>query len=210
MAPRPRGARTAEAIRQAAVDLFYKHGYDTTSLRDIAEVVGVNVGSLYNHIPSKEQLLFSIMSGVMHDLLASLERALQPYSGAVDRMRAAVECHVTFHAERAKEIFIGNSELRSLSKADRRAVVGLRDRYEQHFLRILEQGAEAGVFHYTDAKLLTYAILATGTQVSAWYKRRGRLSLRQIASTYSDFVLRGLTNDRPQVPFGEVLEVQAS
>jgi TetR/AcrR family transcriptional regulator, cholesterol catabolism regulator len=209
MTPRPRGARTAEAIRQAAVELFYKHGYDTTSLRDIAEVVGVNVGSLYNHIPSKEQLLFSIMSGVMHDLLASLERALEPYSEAVDRMRAAVECHVTFHAERAKEIFVGNSELRSLTKPDR-PVVGLRDRYEANFLRILEQGAEAGVFHYTDAKLLTYAILATGTQVSAWYKTRGRLSLRQIASTYSDFVLRGLTNDQPQVPFGEVLQVQAS
>ena len=117
---------------------------------------------------------------------------------------------MTFHAERAKEIFIGNSELRSLTKADRRAVVGLRDRYEANFLRILEQGAEQGVFHYTDAKLLTYAILATGTQVSAWYKTRGRLSLRQIASTYSDFVLRGLTNDQPQVPFGEVLKVQAS
>jgi TetR/AcrR family transcriptional regulator, cholesterol catabolism regulator len=210
MVPRPRGARTAVAIRRAAVELFYKHGYDTTSLRDIAEVVGVNLGSLYHHIPSMEQLLFSIMSEVMHDLLGSLERALEPYTEAVDRMRAAVECHVTFHADRAKEIFVGNSEPRSLTKPDRRTVVGLRDRYEANFLRTLEQGADAGVFHYTDAKLLTYAILATGTQVSAWYKTRGRLSLRQIASTYSDFVLRGLTNDRPQVPFGEVLEVQAS
>jgi AcrR family transcriptional regulator len=206
MAPRPRGARTAEAIRQAAVDLFYKHGYDTTSLRDIAEVVGVNVGSLYNHIPSKEQLLFSIMSGVMHDLLASLERALQPYTGAVDRMRAAVECHVTFHAERAKEIFIGNSELRSLSEPNLKAVVDLRDRYEATFREILEQGSDAGVFFVADAKLLTYAILATGTQVSSWYRPRGRLSLQQIASMYSDFVLRALTNKEPQVPFGEVLQ----
>ena len=206
MAARPGGARTADAIRQAAVDLFYKHGYQTTTLRGIAEVVGIQVGSLYNHIPSKETLLYSIMSQVMHDLLASLDKALEPYTEPVDRLRAAVECHVMFHAERAKEVFVGNSELRSLGKANRRAVVGLRDRYEATFLQILEQGAEAGVFYFADAKLLTYAIVATGTQVSSWYRPRGRLSLRQIASVYSDFVLRGLTNKEPQVPFGEVLQ----
>jgi TetR/AcrR family transcriptional regulator, cholesterol catabolism regulator len=205
MAARPGGARTAEAIRHAAVDLFYKHGYETTTLRGIADKVGIQVGSLYNHIPSKEKLLYSIMSEVMLDLLASLEKALEPWTEPVDRMRAAVECHVLFHAERAKEVFVGNSELRSLEPADRRAVVGLRDRYEAIFLQILERGGEAGVFWFTDAKLLTYAILATGTQVSSWYKPRGRLSLQQIASTYSDFVLRGLTNKEPQVPYGEVL-----
>jgi TetR/AcrR family transcriptional regulator, cholesterol catabolism regulator len=206
MAARPGGARTADAIRHAAVDLFYKHGYETTTLRGIADKVGIQVGSLYNHIESKEKLLYSIMSEVMLDLLASLEKALEPHTEPVDRMRAAVECHVMFHAERAKEVFVGNSELRSLEPANRRAVVALRDRYEATFLQILEQGGEAGVFYFTDAKLLTYAILATGTQVSSWYRPRGRLTLRQIASIYSDFVLRGLTNKEPQVPFGEVLE----
>ena len=62
------------------------------------------------------------------------------------------------------------------------------------------------MFFVADAKLLTYAILATGTQVSSWYRPRGRLGLQQIASVYSDFVLRGLTNKEPQVPFGEVLQ----
>jgi AcrR family transcriptional regulator len=206
MAARPGGARTADAIRHAAVDLFYKHGYETTTLRGIADKVGIQVGSLYNHIESKEKLLYSIMSEVMLDLLASLEKALEPHTEPVDRMRAAVECHVMFHAERAKEVFVGNSEARSLEPANRRAVVALRDRYEATFLQILERGGEAGVFYFTDAKLLTYAILATGTQVSSWYKPRGRLTLQQIASIYSDFVLRGLTNKEPQVPFGEVLE----
>jgi AcrR family transcriptional regulator len=209
MAARPGGARTADAIRQAAVDLFYKHGYETTTLRGIAEVVGIQVGSLYNHIPSKEKLLYSIMSEVMHDLLESLEKALEPYTDPVDRLRAAVECHVMFHAERAKEVFVGNSELRSLSKANRRDVVELRDRYEAIFRGIVEQGGDAGVFYFTDAKLLTYAIVATGTQVSSWYKARGRLSLQEIASVYSDFVLRGVTNKEPQVAFGEVLQASS-
>ena len=138
MAARPGGARTAEAIRRAAVELFYKHGYEPTTLREIAKVVGIQVGSLYNHIPSKEQLLYSIMSEVMLDLSASLDKALEPYTDPVDRLRAAVECHVMFHAERAKEVFVGNSELRSLSEPNLKAVVDLRDRYEATFRDILE------------------------------------------------------------------------
>lgn len=206
MASRPGGARTASAIRHAAVELFYKRGYEPTTLREIAKVVGIQVGSLYNHIPSKEQLLYSIMSEVMLDLIASLDKALEPYTDPVDRLRAAVECHVMFHAERAKEVFVGNSELRSLSRPNLKAVVDLRDRYEATFRDILEAGAAAGVFFVADAKLLTYVTLATGTQVSSWYRPRGRLSLQQIASVYSDFVLRALTNKEPQVPFGEVLQ----
>lgn len=205
MAVRTGGARTAEAIRQAAVDLFFKHGYETTTLREIASVVGIQVGSLYNHIPSKEKLLYSIMSGVMEDLLENLEQALEPHSDPIDRLRAAVECHVMFHGERAREVFVGNSELRSLEPRRRKAVVALRDRYEQTVRDILEEGAKAGLFHVSDVSLITYAILATGTQVSAWYRPRGRLTLQQIASVYSDFVLRGLTNEKSYVTFGEVL-----
>jgi TetR/AcrR family transcriptional regulator, cholesterol catabolism regulator len=205
MAVRPAGAKTAEAIRSAAVDLFFKHGYQTTTLREIAAAVGIQVGSLYNHIPSKEKLLYSIMSGVMEDLLATLEAALAPHTRPIERLRAAVECHVMFHAERAREVFVGNSELRSLEPRRRKAVVALRDRYEATFREILEDGARAGLFHVSDAKLLTYAILATGTQVSAWYRPRGRLTLQQIASVYSDFVLRGLTNKKSYARFGEVL-----
>ena len=70
------------------------------------------------------------MSGVIEDLIAELEARLEGIDDPVDRLRAAIECHVMFHTDRAREVFIGNSELRSLSEPNRAAVVRLRDRYE--------------------------------------------------------------------------------
>jgi AcrR family transcriptional regulator len=190
--PVARGTRTAEAITEAAIELFWRHGYEATTLREIAAEVGIQVGSLYNHIPSKEELLYSIMSGVIEDLIADVEARLVGIEDPVDRLRAAIECHVMFHADRAREVFIGNSELRSLSEPNRAAVVRLRDRYESIIAAVLRQGINAGAFDLYDVKLTAYAVVSVGTQVSNWYHDNGRLSLPKIAEVYTDLILEGL------------------
>jgi AcrR family transcriptional regulator len=185
---------TAETITAAAVELFFEHGYEATTLRQIAAQVGIQVGSLYNHISSKEELLFSIMSGILEELIADMEAELEGVDDPVDRLRTAVGVHVFFHTARAREVFIGNSELRSLEPAKRRTVVRLRDRYETIFSGIIEDGVRAGVFEVADLKLTTYAVLAMLTQPSSWYQPDGRLDLDKIAEVYGDLILRSLAS----------------
>ena len=143
---------TAELIRSSAIDLFFEHGYEATSLRAIAGEVGIQVGSLYNHLTSKESLLYSIMSTIMEDLLREFDSRLAVVTDSVERLRAAIEVHVFFHTARAREVFIGNSELRSLTAAHRRKVVKLRDQYEERFVDIIERGVADGSFEAPDPK----------------------------------------------------------
>ena len=51
---------TKEKIFDAALDLFSKKGYDSVSLREIAEEVGIKKSSIYSHYPSKEAILMDI------------------------------------------------------------------------------------------------------------------------------------------------------
>ena len=134
-----------------------------------------------------------------------MDAALAGVEDPVEQMQTAIEFHVLFHAERAQEVFVGNSELRSLPPVKRAAVVEARDSYEKVFRKILEDGVRAKVFHTTDVRLVTYGILAMGTHVADWYRPGGRLSLEEIASVYSDFALRALTNASPQVALGDLL-----
>ena len=192
----PVRASTAELIRAAAIELFYEHGYEATSLRAIASDVGIQVGSLYNHLASKEGLLYSIMSDIMEDLLREFDARLIGVTGSEARLRSGVEVHVLFHTARAKEVFIGNSELRSLKPAHRKKVVRLRDVYEQRFIDIIEQGVADGSFDTSDPKLAAWAILAIGTSTSTWFRPDGRLHLESIAGLYNDLVLNGLSTSR--------------
>ncbi len=187
------GETTAEAIQSVALDLFYKRGFQATSLRDIAARVGIQVGSLYNHIASKGELLFEIMETVMLDLIED-QRHVAKTPDVVERMRLLLYHHVKFHGERAREVFIGNSELRSLSRAQRTRIVVLREEYEQVFQNELEDGIRQGKFLPIDVPVTSYGILAMTTWVSSWYSPRGRLSLEEIADIYTAMVLRGIWN----------------
>lgn len=188
-----RGAKTSDDIRSVALDLFYKRGFQATTLRDIAAKVGIQVGSLYNHIASKGELLFEIMETVMLDLLED-QRVVAQTPDVVERMRLLVYHHVKFHGERAEEVFVGNSELRSLSRAQRTRIVALRHEYEQMFQDELQDGIRQGKFLPVDVQITSYGIIAMTTWVSAWYSSRGRLSLEEIADIYTAMVLRGIWN----------------
>ncbi|GCD96983.1 TetR/AcrR family transcriptional regulator [Embleya hyalina] len=191
--PRPTGGvRTADAMHEAAAELFYLHGYEATSLRQVAARIDIQVGSLYNHINGKDDLLRNIMLGVMNDLLAAQRTALRGRTDVVDRLRAAIDCHIRFHAGKAREVFIGNSELRSLGDKDRRTVVAKRDQYEKVLRVLVEEAAAQGRADVVDTRLSVYAIVAIGTHVSTWYRPQGELSIDQIVAKNIVLCLRQL------------------
>ena len=190
------GAKTSVAIREAAAALFFEHGYEATSLRAVAAAVGIQVGSLYNHISGKDELLTDIMVAVMDELEASVEAAVGSAGDSdIARLRAAVDAHIRYHAQHARETFIGNSELRALSAENRKAVLARRSRYEQYMRRlVIKAAAEAGA-ELIDPKLQTFAVLALGMHVASWFRSRGPLSLEKVVDTYTRISLRQMGID---------------
>lgn len=59
--------QSSAKIMQAAFELFAKHGYETTSIAQIAKEAGVSKGLLYNYFSSKEDLLKSLIEQAMHE-----------------------------------------------------------------------------------------------------------------------------------------------
>jgi AcrR family transcriptional regulator len=194
--PRQRAAAgsrgTAQAIFVQAVDLFYQRGYEAATLRDVADAAGVKVATLYNYIVSKQELLFTVMRDVLVDLHRSVEQAIAGEVDPVAQLRAAVRAHMVFHARRPKEVFVGNTELRSLTPEHRDVIVGLRDAYEALFRGVLEEGQAAGVFEVRDVRVATYAVLAMCSGPSAWFSRRGRVAVREMVGMYTRLILRAV------------------
>jgi TetR/AcrR family transcriptional regulator, cholesterol catabolism regulator len=186
------GQQTADAIRTEAARLFATQGYAGTSLRDVASKVGIKVGSLYNHISSKQELLFSVMGHTMDDLEAAMEEAVASREDTLGKLTAFVELHIRFHAERAQEVFIGNSELRSLDETSRREITEKRKRYRSQLEGLILQAGEERSAEIVNAKLHAYSIVAMGTHVAGWYRPDGPMSLDEIVSSYTTITLRSL------------------
>ncbi|MDQ0615151.1 AcrR family transcriptional regulator [Microbacterium sp. W4I4] len=189
------GQQTAAAIRREAAASFVQHGYEATSLRNIAAAVGIKVGSLYNHITSKEDLLLSVMGGTMDDLNSLMDEALDGPIDPVDRLIAFVECHIRFHAERAQEVFIGNTELRSLHAEARAELSEKRREYRKLLESLIVAVGEADEADILNARLHAFSIVAIGTHVAGWYREDGGLPLDEIIEIYTTMVLRSLRVD---------------
>ncbi|MEU8251206.1 TetR/AcrR family transcriptional regulator [Nonomuraea sp. NPDC048916] len=185
MAETSRGTRagtvpTALAIRNAAVELFYRQGFEATSQRQLADAVGLQVASLYNHIKSKEQLLASIMKDVMEQLIAATERAVQAAATPEERLLVFMGEGIRFHAEHRLEALVGNTELRSLSDGNRETVIELRDRYEHLLESILKECVRNGSVQVPDTKMAAFAGVAICVHVASWYRENGRLPLDEV------------------------------
>ena len=185
---------TAQTIREGAAGLFFERGYNATPLRQVALAAGLKVGSLYNHIDSKEDLLLQIMGGVIDDLLERVRHAVADADGgdSVDLLQAALAEHITFHAERAQEVFIGNAELRSLPQGARDVVITMRTDYQSFLEGLVDDAGKAGLADVIDAKFHVYSFVAQATHIAGWFQHGGRFSLEEIVRIYTRFALREL------------------
>ncbi|HVX55253.1 TetR/AcrR family transcriptional regulator [Nocardioides sp.] len=186
------GQATADAIRREAADLFSTHGYEATSLRQVAAKCGITVGSLYNHISSKEDLLLQIMGGTMDELTAQVAAAVESVEDPLERLVAFLSNHISFHAEQAQRVFIGNSELRSLPADLRAEITAKRRAYRRQVEELILEAAKAGQTEVVNARLHAYNIIAIGTDVATWYRPGGEFSLERIVKDYTEIILRSL------------------
>jgi len=190
------GQETAKLIRQHAVALIAAHGYAAMNLRQLAEGVDLTVGSLYNHIGSKQDLLKGLLKAVMEDLLAAVEERVLPYSTPIMQFQAFVQLHLQFHIDRKNDVLIATTELRSLSAINLHHIIKLRNRYEATLGSILRRGKATRVFNVRDVKFTTLAIIPMLTGVSQWYRPGGRLSRERLIEEYTSICLALVGADR--------------
>src|SRR5262249_60340945 len=128
------GARRRE-IDEVASELFPGNGYAATSVRDIARALDIQGPSLYAHVASKEDVLWSIVDHAATAFEGAADSALADANpdDPVDRLAALVEAHVeviTADPERSS-VFV--TEWRHLSPDRRAGIASRRDAYEARF-----------------------------------------------------------------------------
>ncbi|TVP70698.1 MAG: TetR/AcrR family transcriptional regulator [Rhodobacteraceae bacterium] len=185
------GETTDLRIRAVALKLFARHGYAAVSMRQIAQDVGVQAGTLYLYTPDKQSLLFDLMQAHMGELLDALA-ALPPCPDPLTELEQFTRFHIRFHSARSDAVFVSYMELRNLEPANFARIEAMRRSYEAHLEGILAQGASSGQVTLPDTKLAAFALIAMLTGVNTWYREGGRLSLVRVEDIYWDMVRKAV------------------
>jgi AcrR family transcriptional regulator len=184
------GERTEAAVREAAVNLIARYGYEAMSMRQLAAEVGVQAAALYRYFPTKEDLLFTLMREHMEGLREAWERARPFDADPAEQLAAYVRNHIAFHIERRHATHVSNMELRSLSPDRLTQILKQRTAYEKELRTILREGAEAGDFSIEDTGLTAMALIQMMTGVIVWFRPGERLSITEVTATYLSMTMR--------------------
>ncbi|ARP66517.1 TetR family transcriptional regulator [Mesorhizobium sp. WSM1497] len=207
------GEKTEATIREAAVNLIARFGYEAMSMRQLAAEVGVQAAALYRYFPTKEELLFTLMREHMEGLTEAWETARPVSADPVQRLSAYVENHITFHIERRHATHVSNMELRSLSPERLTQILRMRTAYEKELRTILRDGAETGAFSIDDTGLTAMALIQMMTGVIVWFRPGERLSIAEVTTTYLSMTMRlvGAKIDAysAALPFGRAKDAAA-
>lgn len=186
--------RTKSLIVSAAWELFYKYGYENTTIDDIAEASGTSKGSFYHYFKSKDALLGSL-SYLFDEKYAELEETIDPELNPLQKLEFL-----------NKELFLMIENTVSVTMLTRLFAAQLVTKGEKHLLepdrtyyrllrRIVIEGQEQGRFKETlsvNDITRAYAMFERGMMYD-WCLSGGNYSLYQMSRQLLPLFLLGLS-----------------
>lgn len=182
-------------IEDVASELFREYGYSGTSVRDIARALDIQGASLYAHVASKQDVLWSIVDRTASQFEAAADAALAGLRDAdpMARLRALALAHVGVVVEDIGRASVFIHEWRALAPERRARTLTRRDAYEQRFREVIREGIETGAFAPIDPTVAAAYLLTALNGLVAWYQPDGRLGPGSVTDAYVELSIRALS-----------------
>ena len=182
-------ARRSQLTREAA-RLFAEKGYHGTSIGDLAKAMGVQKGSLYAHISSKQDLLYETMrdgAEAFHAVLDEIPDRLP----ATEKIRLALRGHLRVVAEQLDVATVFVREWRYLEGTRHDEILAERRRYEERIRALFREGRELGDLR-TDLDDVTAALLMLSAANWAYTWLRAGSDTDELADRFYTLLIDGM------------------
>jgi len=181
-----------DLIHQTAQNLFRQNGYAATSMRDLAEGVGIEAASLYSHIKSKEEILQYICFKMADEFFEGLEEIETSDFAPEKKLYAAIKKHLEVIANNRDAAAVFFHDWRHLSEPFLSDFRQMRRRYENSFRHIINEGMESGIFKKGDTKFIVLTIFSAMNWTYDWYNPKKKLNADDLANDLCSIIMNGL------------------
>ncbi|WP_051236539.1 TetR/AcrR family transcriptional regulator [Ottowia thiooxydans] len=173
--------------------LFAKHGFQGTSLREIAEEAKITKAALYYHFPNKEALYERIVLHGLEMLLEYVMSATAQETTAVDKVRAFMLSTADYYTNNRDAWITGSNAFHTTQESiSRTKGVLFRDQYEKHLRHCIQQGVNSGEFRDVDPAIAGRLLLSSINSMWRWHKAGGPLNARQVVEQFLDILMVGM------------------
>lgn len=185
-------SRKEQVIRKAA-ELFREKGYAASSMRDLAQKLGIEAASLYSHIKSKEEILQNLCFDMAGEFIKSLNAVESKSMSASEKLTEGIIGHIQVMAKDLIASAVFMNEHRHLSQPFLREFLLLRINYINRFKNIIQQGVEQGEFKSSiDRKLAVMTLFSSLNWMPLWYDPNSAIDPTELGKQLADMLVNGL------------------
>jgi AcrR family transcriptional regulator len=181
-----------EIIVEKAANLFKEKGYKAASMRDLAEVVGVEAASLYNHIKSKSELLHVICLDVANRFTNQIDEVEAEEIPAKEKIEKLLRFHIQEMLNNYEDVIVSDREWKHLSEPYLSNFRHQRRTYRKRFASIIEEGIKKKEIKKIDASTAVLIMLHAVSGIESFHRSKQKISGKELEENMVTILINGL------------------
>jgi AcrR family transcriptional regulator len=185
-------ASKKEFILKKAAQMFREKGFAATSMRDLAETVGIEAASLYNHIRSKNEMLESICFDVANRFTIFMDELESGNQGTIKKIDTLLRFHIKQMIESFEEVIVCDREWKHLDEPYLSNFHNQRRSYRKRFAAIIEEGISKNEIKRIDAPTAVLIMLHSVNGIESWHRSTAKISAKDLEDNMVLIMIDGL------------------
>lgn len=181
-----------EQIQEQATSLFREKGFNASSMRHLAENLGIEAASLYNHISSKDDLLTEICFTVGKLFLEQLEAVDNSPMHPSGKLEAIIRFHIRMMLGKFESVYVSNRDWKHLKEPHLSEYQALRRNYEKRISAIIEEGIKQKEFTDRNTYISVLTILSAVRGIEYWHKTKKNIPSEKLEEDMTEMLMAGL------------------
>jgi len=182
-----------DVIVTKAASLFREKGFKAASMRDLAEAVGVEAASLYNHIKSKTELLHELCFSVANRFLQKIDEVEAEKISSIEKIEKLLRFHINEMIHHYVEVYVSDREWKHLADPYLSNFQNQRRIYRKRFAAIIESGIRNNEVKKIDAPTAVLIMLHAISGIESWHRSTQKISAAELEENMVTILVGGLT-----------------
>lgn len=181
-----------ELILQTAAAMFREKGFAASSMRDLAEKIGIEAASLYNHIQSKAQILEEIIDSVSDECQLHLEQLEKSQSSSLEKIESLIRFHTKMMMHRFEAYSVMVSQWMHLDGDKLLGFASNRRDYVKKMESIVADGIEKGEIKSLMPYVVVLNILSSVRGLEFWQRSAKTHSAQEMEDNMVAHLIGGI------------------
>ena len=181
-----------DVITKKASRLFKEKGFSATSMRDLAEAVGIEAPSLYNHIGSKGEILQEICYKVANLFTGHLEKVNAAASTDLQKVEQIIRFHIRMMVDEYESVYISDHEWKHLREPYLSNFKNQRRNYRARFAEIIREGIEGKEIKNIDPYVTVLTILSAIGGIELWHRSKKTVDAKTLEKNIVTIFIEGI------------------